>query len=100
MLLPVVTAGAEVDDSRPDEHERLIGRHRDNSIQIPDLGVSGFHARIYRGPDGFTLEDLKSRNGTWINGTRIYHATLANGDHVHIGQTDLVYEIVGGVTAP
>ena len=82
------------------EPEYLIGRHRDNGIQIPDLGVSGFHARIYRGPDGFTLEDLKSRNGTWINGTRIYHATLANGDHVHIGQTDLVYEVVGGVTAP
>lgn len=80
------------------EPEYLIGRHRDNGIQIPDLGVSGFHARIYRGPDGFTLEDLKSRNGTWINGTRIYHATLANGDRVHVGQTDLVYEEVGGST--
>ena len=80
------------------EPEYLIGRHRDNGIQIPDLGVSGFHARIYRGPDGFTLEDLKSRNGTWINGTRIYHATLANGDRVHVGQTDLVYEEVGGPT--
>ena len=76
------------------EPEYLIGRHRDNGIQIPDLGVSGFHARIYRGPDGFTLEDLKSRNGTWINGTRIYHATLANGDRVHLGQTDLVYEVL------
>jgi len=80
------------------EPEYLIGRHRDNGIQIPDLGVSGFHARIYRGPDGFTLEDLKSRNGTWINGTRIYHATLANGDRVHLGQTDLLYEEVGGST--
>ena len=78
------------------EPEYLIGRHRDNGIQIPDLGVSGFHARIYRGPDGFTLEDLKSRNGTWINGTRIYHATLAHGDRVHLGQTDLVYEVLFG----
>ena len=76
------------------EPEYLIGRHRDNGIQIPDIGVSGFHARIYRGPDGFTLEDLKSRNGTWINGTRIYHATLAHGDRVHLGQTDLVYEVL------
>ena len=76
------------------EPEYLIGRHRDNGIQIPDIGVSGFHARIYRGPDGFTLEDLKSRNGTWINGTRIYHATLSNGDRVHLGQTDLVYEVL------
>ena len=81
------------------EPEYLIGRHRDNGIQIPDLGVSGFHARIYRSPEGFTLEDLKSRNGTWINGNRIYHATLANGDRVHLGQTDLVYEVVGDVSS-
>lgn len=78
------------------EPEYLIGRHRDNGIQLPDIGVSGFHARIYRGPDGFTLEDLKSRNGTWINGMRVYLATLANGDRVHLGQTDLVYEVLFG----
>jgi hypothetical protein len=74
--------------------EYLVGRHRDNNIQIPDLGVSGFHARIYRGPDGFVLEDLKSRNGTWVNGTRVFHATLKHGDKVHFGQTDLMYEVL------
>lgn len=76
------------------EPEYLIGRHRDNGIQIPDLGVSGFHARIYRGPEGYVLEDLKSRNGTWVNGARIFHATLNEGDRVHVGQTDLIYEVI------
>ncbi len=76
------------------EPEYLIGRHRDNTIQLQDLGVSGFHARIYRGPDGYVLEDLKSRNGTWVNGTRIFHATLAHGDKVHVGQSDLLYELL------
>jgi len=76
------------------EPEYLAGRHRDNNIQLPDLGISGFHARIYRGPDGYVLEDLKSRNGTWVNGARIFVATLADGDRVHFGQTDLVYEIL------
>jgi hypothetical protein len=76
------------------EPEYLIGRHRDNGIQIPDLGVSGFHARIYRGPEGYVLEDLKSRNGTWVNGARIFHATLNEGDRVHFGQTDLIYEVI------
>ncbi|HKR64589.1 MAG TPA: FHA domain-containing protein, partial [Thermoanaerobaculia bacterium] len=76
------------------EPEYLVGRHRDNQIQIPDLGVSGFHARIYRGPDGFVIEDLKSRNGTWINGTRVFHATLKHGDKVHLGQTDLMYDVL------
>ena len=76
------------------ESEYLIGRHRDNGIQLADLGVSGFHARIYRGPEGFVLEDLKSRNGTWVNGERVFHHLLADGDRVHLGQTDLIYEVL------
>jgi hypothetical protein len=76
------------------EPEYLIGRHRDNNIQVSDLGVSGFHARIYRGPDGYVLEDLKSRNGTWVNGSRVFHATLTHDDKVHLGQTDLMYEVL------
>jgi hypothetical protein len=76
------------------EPEYLIGRHRDNGIQLADLGVSGFHARVYRGPEGYVLEDLKSRNGTWVNGSRVFHHLLADGDRVHVGQTDLTYEVL------
>lgn len=76
------------------EPEYLIGRHRENSIQVNDLGVSGFHARIYRGAEGYILEDLKSRNGTWINNVRVFHANLASGDLVHLGQTDLCFEVL------
>ena len=76
------------------EPEYLVGRHRDNGIQISDLGVSGFHARVYRGPEGYVLEDLKSRNGTWVNGSRVFHHLLTDGDHVHLGQTDLTYEVL------
>jgi len=74
--------------------EYLIGRHRDNNIQLHDLGVSGFHCRIYRGPEGYAVEDLKSRNGTWVNGARVVHMTLTSGDCVHVGQQDLVFEIL------
>ena len=76
------------------EPEYLIGRHRDNAIQIADLGVSGFHARIYRGPEGYVLEDLKSRNGTWVNEVRVFHHLLTDGDRVHVGQTDLLFEVL------
>jgi hypothetical protein len=76
------------------ELEYLVGRHRDNGIQVPDLGVSGFHARIYRSAEGYVIEDLKSRNGTWVNGTRIFQATLSDGDRIHLGQSDLVYEVI------
>lgn len=76
------------------DSEYLVGRHRDNNIVLTDPGVSSFHARIYLGSDGYVIEDLKSRNGTWLNGTRVYHATLAHGDKVHLGATDLVYEVL------
>ncbi|HYO75680.1 MAG TPA: DUF4388 domain-containing protein [Thermoanaerobaculia bacterium] len=76
------------------EPEYLIGRHRENSIILPDPGVSGFHARIYRGPDGYVVEDLKSRNGTWVNGERVLQKTLTSGDRVHVGTTDLLYEVI------
>lgn len=74
--------------------EYLLGRHRENNIQLSDPGISGFHARIYRGPDGYVIEDLKSRNGTWLNGARVYVATLTSGDRVHLGQIDLIYEVL------
>lgn len=77
--------------------EYLLGRHRENNIQLTDPGVSGFHARIYRGPEGYVIEDLKSRNGTWVNGARVYLATLASGDRIHLGQIDLIYEVLFSV---
>jgi hypothetical protein len=74
------------------EPEYIVGRHRDNTIQLTDLGISSFHARIFHGPEGYVIEDLKSRNGTWVNGARVYQATLTSGDRIHLGQSDLVYE--------
>jgi pSer/pThr/pTyr-binding forkhead associated (FHA) protein len=71
-----------------------LGRQRDNTIQISDLGISGYHARIFRTTEGYAIEDLKSRNGIWVNGGRIFHATLRHGDQVRIGATDLRYEVL------
>jgi hypothetical protein len=74
--------------------EYLVGRHRDNSIQLMDVGVSSYHARIYRGPDGYVVEDLKSRNGVWLNGNRVFHAVLKKGDRLRLGSTDLDYTVL------
>jgi hypothetical protein len=78
------------------EPEYLVGRHRDNQIQVADLGVSGFHARIFRGPDGYVIEDLKSRNGVWLNGNRVFQAVMSHGDKLRLGATDCTYEILYG----
>ena len=74
--------------------EYTIGRQADNTLQITDLGISGHHSRIFRGPDGYVLEDLKSRNGTWLNKTRVFHAVLQNNDDIRIGSTDFKYQIL------
>jgi hypothetical protein len=76
------------------EAEYLLGRQRDNTIQLTDLGVSGYHARIFRSGDGYTIEDMKSRNGTWVNGIRVFHAILKSGDAIRLGATDLKYEVL------
>ena len=82
------------------ETEYNLGRQRDNHIHISDLGISGYHARIFRTSDGYAIEDLKSRNGTWINSGRIFHATLRDGDELRIGATDLRYEVLFEPTRP
>lgn len=76
------------------EPEYTLGRHTENSIQLLDLGISGHHARIFRGPEGYVIEDLKSRNGTWLNGTRVFHAILQNGDELRLGATNFTYQVL------
>jgi hypothetical protein len=70
-----------------------LGRHRNNNIVITDPKVSSFHARIDRGPDGFLVVDLKSRNGTFLNGRRIETGLLKTGDEVRLGTARLVYKV-------
>jgi hypothetical protein len=70
-----------------------LGRHRNNNIVITDPKVSSFHARIDRGPDGFVVVDLKSRNGTFLNGRRIETGLLKTGDEVRLGTARLVYKV-------
>jgi hypothetical protein len=70
-----------------------LGRHKNNDIVITDPKVSSFHARIDRTPDGFVLVDLKSRNGSFVNGHRIETSLLRTGDEVRMGAAKLAYKV-------
>jgi hypothetical protein len=70
-----------------------LGRHKNNDIVITDPKVSSFHARIDRTEDGFVLVDLKSRNGSYVNGHRIESALLQTGDEVRLGAARLAYKV-------
>jgi diguanylate cyclase (GGDEF)-like protein len=69
-----------------DRDETLLGRASECHIHVEDLGASRRHARILRAPDGaFTLEDLRSRNGTTVHGLPIETHDLADGDRIGLG---------------
>jgi len=66
-----------------------LGRHPLSDVRFDverDLDVSSRHAAIVRKPEGFVLQDLGSRNGTYVNGRRITGETvLADGDVIGFG---------------
>ena len=65
-----------------------IGRRPDNDIVVPDLGVSKQHAELRRSPSGrYSIIDLGSHSGTYVNGTRVTRADLTVGDIISIGDT-------------
>ena len=69
-----------------------IGRKPDNTIVIEDPAISGHHARIVKVQAVFFLEDLKSTNGTTINGKPITRHQLRDADVITIGQHRLVFQ--------
>ncbi|GGB14622.1 hypothetical protein GCM10011492_00330 [Flexivirga endophytica] len=81
-----VTTPAVADPAAEPEPEALtIGRGRDNSIVLDDMLVSRQHVRITADADGLVLEDLGSRNGTYVNGRRVERTHLSEGDRIGIG---------------
>jgi pSer/pThr/pTyr-binding forkhead associated (FHA) protein len=72
-----------------------LGRDITNDIVINDPEVSRHHMRLTRGAGGFTVEDLGSTNGTFINGQRLTGARpLRPGDMIGLGETvTLAYEM-------
>lgn len=69
-----------------------IGRKADNTLAIEDPAISGHHAQIVKIQAVFFLEDLKSTNGTTINGRPITRHQLRDADVIAIGQHRLVFQ--------
>jgi diguanylate cyclase (GGDEF)-like protein len=65
--------------------EVYIGRGVENQVVIEDSGVSRRHARVVRLGKRYTIEDMGSRNGTFVQGERVKHVELRPGDYVQIG---------------
>jgi FHA domain len=70
-----------------------IGRSKDADVQIDDRYASGIHARVFPRGDRFLVEDMRSTNGTLLNGASLNgEAELREGDTVQIGDTVFRFE--------
>jgi len=67
------------------------GRHPESDIFLDDVTVSRRHAEFYRHPRGFTVRDVGSLNGTYVNRERIEEADLSDGDEVQVGKFRLMF---------
>jgi hypothetical protein len=76
---------------QPEEGRTLVGRSPECQIFLDDVTVSRRHAEITREDDTFTIRDLGSLNGTYVNRKRIESAQLANDDEVQIGKYRLTF---------
>ena len=70
-----------------DEEALTIGRGKNNSIVLDDMLVSRHHVRITADDEGLVLQDLGSRNGTYVNGERVERTALHEGDRLGVGAT-------------
>ena len=74
-----------------DQDVTIAGRHPDADIFLDDVTVSRKHAEFIRSGNRFTVSDLGSMNGTYLNGSRVDGSMLANGDIVQIGKYHLTF---------
>jgi FHA domain/zinc-ribbon domain len=90
--LLLVTRGPNAGSSfRLDGDLTTAGRHPDSDIFLDDVTVSRRHAEFYRRGPVFTVRDVGSLNGTYVNRERIEEAELAGGDEVQIGKFRLLF---------
>lgn len=72
--------------------EVVIGRDTDVAISLPDHNLSRQHARVLRRGDVYTVEDLGSTNGTFVDGARVLGTcVLEDGCRVHLGSRTVLH---------
>jgi DNA-binding response OmpR family regulator len=84
-----------------DRSDMIIGREEDCDIVLPSRQVSRNHARIRRSGGRHILEDLGSKNGTFVNGQEMTEPhTLRDGDEIQIALSFKLFFVDAGATVP
>lgn len=75
--------------------ETTLGRSKSNTLTISRPGVSRYHAKITPRNGGWVLEDLHSKNGSFVNGKCVSSQTLSPGDWIRLGSANLRFVELG-----
>ncbi|MFO0755550.1 MAG: GGDEF domain-containing protein [Byssovorax sp.] len=87
----LVLTGANIGQTyRLEDGETFLGRGQNATIRLSDDGISRRHARLVQVGGQVIIEDLKSSNGTLVNGQVITEQTLADGDKIRLGSTTIL----------
>ena len=78
------------------EAEIFIGREPSNQVSLLDASVSRRHCLIRWESGEFKIQDLKSRNSTFVNGVPVTERILASGDEIKIGNSLFVFVLPEG----
>jgi hypothetical protein len=89
--VPTVTISGIAHDVVLRGERMVVGRLSECDIHIPDANISRHHATFVREGGGWAIEDAGSTNGTYVNGERVEHQRLRNGDTITIGVSELNY---------
>ncbi len=72
-----------------DSKQTKIGRDTNNDIHLDDITVSRSHAMVSKG-HGYSIKDLGSLNGTYLNAISVKEAVVKAGDEIQIGKYHLI----------
>lgn len=95
------------DENQPAQHwsmskdSMILGRGEECDIVLAERQVSRQHIRIYIEGDVYYIQDLESKNGTWVNGQQLKGIReLQDGDEVHVALAVRIRFIGSGATSP
>ena len=95
----VDVAGESIPEPMPaeaSEHTMVLarpGHEPDNDVIVDDPEVSRHHCQLKLQHGAYSLADLGSRNGSWINGQPVSEVALGPGDVIRIGSTEIEFQV-------
>ncbi len=83
-----------------DTQEWTIGSNPEVDVSLQQEGLSGLHAKILRNGDTWTISDLMSANGTFVNGQKINRSHLESGNQLGFGPVLCTFLLPAGGMTP